>query len=118
MKNYLNTFPIFNDLSEDEVELFIKHIKTKSYKTNDTIIVEGEEGDSLLFILDGVIIVTQALTLATNKLDEAEVSTRNAIKFDPNIAEVHNNLGVILNNKCNIILSKYLKFSNLEILNT
>ena len=70
MKNYLNTFPIFNDLSKDEVELFIKHIKTKSYKTNDTIIAEGEEGDSLLFILDGEIIVTQALTLATNKLDE------------------------------------------------
>ena len=82
MKNYLNTFPIFNDLSEDEVELFIKHIKTKSYKTNDTIIAEGEEGDSLLFILDGEIIVTQALTLATNKLDEADNREKQLTKLN------------------------------------
>ena len=82
MKNYLNTFPIFNDLSEDEVQLFIKHIKTKSYKTNDTIIAEGEEGDSLLFILDGEIIVTQALTLATNKLDEADNREKQLTKLN------------------------------------
>ena len=72
MKNYLNTFPIFNDLSKDEVELFTKHIKNNSYKKNDTIIAEGEEGNSLLFVLDGEVTISQALTLATNKLGEAD----------------------------------------------
>jgi CRP-like cAMP-binding protein len=72
MKNYLNTFPIFNDLAEQEVNLFTSHIKTLTYKKNDTIITEGEEGDSLLFVLEGEIIITQALTLATNKLNEGD----------------------------------------------
>ncbi len=70
MNNYINTFEIFNDLSENEIELFTEHIKIRSYKKGDTIINEGEEGASLLFILDGEIIITQALTLTTNKFDK------------------------------------------------
>ena len=70
MKNYIKTFEIFNDLSDVEIELFTKHVKTKQYKKDDIIINEGEEGASLLFVLDGEIIVSQALTLATNKFDE------------------------------------------------
>ena len=72
MKEYLNTFKIFNGLSENEIELFTNHMKIIKYKKNDTIISEGEEGNSLLFVLDGEIIITQALTLATNKLDEGD----------------------------------------------
>ena len=72
MKKYLNTFDIFNDLSENEIDLFTSQMKTIKYKKNDTIISEGDEGNSLLFILDGEIIITQALTLATNKLDEGD----------------------------------------------
>jgi len=72
MKKYLNTFDIFNDLSENEIDLFTGQMKTIKYKKNDTIISEGDEGNSLLFILDGEIVITQALTLATNKLDEGD----------------------------------------------
>jgi CRP-like cAMP-binding protein len=70
MKNYIKTFEIFNDLSDNEIELFTKHVKIREYKKDDTIINEGKEGASLLFILDGEIIITQALTLTTNKFDK------------------------------------------------
>ena len=70
MKNYIKTFEIFNDLSDNEIELFTKHVKIREYKKDDTIINEGEEGASLLFVLDGEIIITQALTLTTNKFDK------------------------------------------------
>ena len=72
MNKYLNTFDIFNDLSENDIELFTSHMKIIKYKKNDTIISEGEEGNSLLFVLEGKVIITQALTLATNKLDEGD----------------------------------------------
>lgn len=72
MKNYLNTFEIFNDLSNNEIDLFTNNIKIKNYNKNQTIINEGEEGNSLLFVINGEIIITQALTLATNKLDEGD----------------------------------------------
>ena len=58
MKNYIKTFEIFNDLSDVEIELFTKHVKTRQYKKDDIIINEGEEGASLLFVLDGEIIVS------------------------------------------------------------
>ena len=70
MKNYIKTFEIFNDLSDNEIELFTKHVKIREYKKDETIINEGEEGASLLFVLDGEIIITQALTLTTNKFDK------------------------------------------------
>jgi len=72
MKNYLNTFEIFNGLSNEEIELFTNNLEIKNYNKNDTIINEGEEGDSLLFVINGKIVITQALTLATNKLDEGD----------------------------------------------
>ena len=72
MKNYLHSFEIFNDLSNKEIELFTNTIKIDNYKKDETIINEGEEGSSLLFVIDGKIVITQALTLATNKLDEGD----------------------------------------------
>jgi len=72
MKNYLHSFEIFNHLSNEEIELFTNNIKIDNYKKDEIIINEGEEGNSLLFVIDGKIVITQALTLATNKLDEGD----------------------------------------------
>ena len=72
MKNYLHTFEIFNNLTNEEIELFTNNLKIKTYRKDNIIINEGEEGNSLLFVIEGKIIITQALTLATNKLDEGD----------------------------------------------
>ena len=72
MKNNLNTFEIFNHLSKEEVKLFTGNVKIRTFSKNQIIINEGEEGNSLLFVIEGKIVITQALTLATNKLDEGD----------------------------------------------
>ena len=51
MKNYLHSFEIFNDLSNEEIELFTNNINIDNYKKDETIINEGEEGNSLLLTL-------------------------------------------------------------------
>jgi CRP-like cAMP-binding protein len=84
MKNYLHTFKIFNDLSNEEIELFMNNVKIKNYTKNDIIINEGEEGDSLLFVIDGKIVITQALTLVTNKLDEGDDREKQLTKLNSN----------------------------------
>ena len=70
MKKYINTFKFFDGLSENDIKLFTKHIKIENYKKDEIIISEGDYGESLLFVLDGEIMITQALTLATNKFDK------------------------------------------------
>lgn len=63
----LNNFDIFNTLSHEEINLFTKKIKSKSYTKGDIIIKEGDPGNSLLFLLSGEINITKSLTLPTNK---------------------------------------------------
>lgn len=67
--NDFNKFKIFNNLTDSETKLFTDRLKTKSFKTNDTIMQEGEIGNAILFLLEGDIKITKALTLATNKND-------------------------------------------------
>ena len=88
MKNYLNTFDIFNNLSEDEIKLFTNHLKIEKYNKNDTILTEGEEGNSLLFVLEGEIIITQALTLVTNKIDMNDNREKQLIKLNSKDHEI------------------------------
>ena len=84
MKNYLHNFEIFNDLSNEEIELFTNHIKIINYNKNETIINEGEEGNSILFVIDGEIVITQALTLATNKLDKGDDREKQLTNLNSN----------------------------------
>ena len=93
MKKNINTFKIFNGLSNGEIELFTDFIKIKEYKKNQTIINEGDYGDSLLFILKGEIIISQALTLTTNKYDqtdtrEKQLTTLNSDDHDIMLGEI------------------------------
>ncbi|MDB4859899.1 cyclic nucleotide-binding domain-containing protein [Candidatus Marinimicrobia bacterium] len=88
MKKNINTFKIFNGLSNDEIELFTDFIKIKEYKRNQTIINEGDDGDSLLFILKGEIIISQALTLATNKYDQTDTREKQLTNLNSDDHEI------------------------------
>jgi len=71
----LENYPIFKNLDENEVQKFSSKIKLKKYNKNEIIIQEGDEGDSIIFLIDGDINISQALTLYTNKdnkLDDRE----------------------------------------------
>lgn len=62
-KNYL----IFDGLSEEEIENFIKLMTFKKVKKNEVIIKEGDNGDTIILLLNGEVSMTQALTLKNSK---------------------------------------------------
>ncbi|MBC8214743.1 MAG: cyclic nucleotide-binding domain-containing protein [Candidatus Marinimicrobia bacterium] len=63
----LKTYRIFDNLENKIVEKFHKKLKLKTIPKDRTIIKEGEEGDSLIFLLDGEASISQVLTLMTNR---------------------------------------------------
>ena len=76
-KNYL----IFDGLSEEEIEKFMKLMAFKKVKKNEVIIKEGDDGDTIILLLSGEVSVTQALTLKNSKAisDNRE---KTSIKID------------------------------------
>ena len=79
-KNNLKEFEVFNDLDNNQIELFIEKLKTISYRKNDIIMHEGEEGNAILFLIDGEIKITKALTLATNKSEINDTREKEFIR--------------------------------------
>ena len=63
----LKNYKIFEGLSPKNIELFNSKIEKQSFKMNDKIIEENEDGDSLLFLIKGDISITKSLTLLENK---------------------------------------------------
>ena len=78
--NKLINYKIFNGLTEENIKLFIPLIEIKEFSENEKIIEENETGDSLLFLLEGDISITKALTLATNK-DDGDNSEKELIRL-------------------------------------
>ena len=62
-KNYL----IFDGLSEQEIENFIKLMTFKKVNQDEVIIKEGDDGDTIILLLKGEVSITQALTLKNSK---------------------------------------------------
>ena len=81
MKNNLNTFPFFLGLSNKEIELFTSNMMMIDFKKDENILTEGVEGHSLLFVLEGEITISKALTLVTNKMDENDNREKTLTKL-------------------------------------
>ncbi|HPC35173.1 MAG TPA: cyclic nucleotide-binding domain-containing protein [Candidatus Marinimicrobia bacterium] len=62
----LSRYEIFNGLSEKDFQHFREVIDVIEYESGDTIIKEGEVGNSILLLLDGTVEISQALTLKTD----------------------------------------------------
>tara|TARA_Y100001970_G_C13903004_1_gene684598 strand:- start:210 stop:710 length:501 start_codon:yes stop_codon:yes gene_type:complete len=70
MKQYfdkLNKFQIFDSLTDTHIKLFHENIELKTFSENSTIVNEGDDGESLLFLLSGEVVITKALTLLTSQ---------------------------------------------------
>ncbi|HCK98487.1 MAG TPA: hypothetical protein DHW42_00055 [Candidatus Marinimicrobia bacterium] len=65
-KRILGEYEIFSELTEDQIDKFCKVIIPIRFMKGDTIIREGEKGNSILLLLDGKVDITQALTLKTD----------------------------------------------------
>ena len=78
--NNLKEFEVFNGLDNEKVKLFAEKLKMISYKKNDTIMSEGKEGNAILFLIDGEINITKALTLRTNKSEINDTREKEFIR--------------------------------------
>ena len=65
--NNLHQYPIFKHLNKEDIEKFEEKIKLINFNSKEIIIKEGDEGNSILFLFDGDINISQALTLMTSK---------------------------------------------------
>ena len=88
MKNNLITFPFFADLSDKEIELFTSNMMMIDFKKDENILIEGVEGHSLLFVLDGEITISKALTLVTNKMDENDNREKTLTRLNSKDAKI------------------------------
>ena len=87
MKNILNhenfkKYPIFEELNSSETEDFIKNMEINNYSKKEIIIKEGDEGNSILFLLNGEISISQALTLSTVKHSYVDNREKELIKLN------------------------------------
>jgi len=89
MKNTLENkklfnYPIFENLNEDEIKKFSSKIRIIHFDKNSVIIKEGDKGNSILFLINGEINISQAMTLITNKDNESDNREKELIKLTSN----------------------------------
>ena len=82
-KKLLN-YPIFKNLNECEIKKFSSKIIVKDYDENSIIIKEGDKGNSILFLINGKINLSQAMTLVTNKDNESDNREKELIRLSSN----------------------------------
>jgi len=80
----LKNYPIFKNLDNKEIDEFNSKIKLKKINKNEIIIKEGEEGNSILFLIEGEINISQALTLMTNKDNKSDDREKEIIQLSSN----------------------------------
>jgi CRP/FNR family cyclic AMP-dependent transcriptional regulator len=61
--SFLQDCPIFKDLLPEEIERFLSIAREVNYHESESIMVEGQEGDTMYIILNGTVDVSKSLTL-------------------------------------------------------
>jgi CRP-like cAMP-binding protein len=64
---YLSNYPIFRDLTDEELKQVHSIIRFKSFDKGMKIFEEGEEGEEMYVLLEGEIEITKPLTLLSNQ---------------------------------------------------
>ncbi len=66
----MKEFDLLKDLPGNAIQMVIDKLHIKNIPENTVIFYEGEQGDSIVFLLDGRISISQAMTLPTDKSEE------------------------------------------------
>ena len=75
-------YPIFEGLKLEEIQKFTDKMEINNYSTDEIIIKEGDDGNSILFLINGKINVTQALTLPTDKYKNLDNREKELIRLN------------------------------------
>lgn len=68
----LKSLPLFDELDEEELNQ-VKHIiKEKRFREKETIMKEGDEGDTMYLVLEGEVEVSKTLTMKFGENDYRE----------------------------------------------
>jgi len=70
---HLNNCRLFDGLKEEEIAVYRPATRLVTYKAGDTIMTEGEQGDTLLVLIKGTVTISKKLTL----LNEEEGDTKD-----------------------------------------
>ena len=81
MKNeQLKNFKIFENLTDEQIDKFHPVLTKEKIDSGNKFIVEGDEGNSIYFLLDGKAEINQALTLSVNK-GESDTREKSIMKL-------------------------------------
>ena len=81
MKNeQLKNFKIFENLTDQQIDKFHPVLTSEKIDSGNKFIVEGDEGNSIYFLLDGKAEINQALTLSVNK-GESDTREKSIMKL-------------------------------------
>ena len=79
----IKKYSLFDGLTEEEIQKFISLMKFETIKSKDVIMKEGDNGDTIVLLLNGEVSITQALTLK-NKKAISDNREKVLIKLDSN----------------------------------
>ena len=80
--NQLTKYLLLKDIEIEDIKKIQKNIVLTNYNKNDIIIKENDIGKSILFLIDGNITISQALTLKTNDYDYNDNREKELIKVN------------------------------------
>tara|TARA_Y100000994_G_C15663563_1_gene430588 strand:+ start:24 stop:542 length:519 start_codon:yes stop_codon:yes gene_type:complete len=80
--NQLTKYLLLKDIEIVDIKKIQKNIVLTNYNKNDIIIKENDIGKSILFLIDGNITISQALTLKTNDYDYNDNREKELIKVN------------------------------------
>ncbi|MFC1492874.1 cyclic nucleotide-binding domain-containing protein [candidate division KSB1 bacterium] len=61
--------PIFGSLDKEQLETVVKYMSLEFFRAGENIIVDGEKGDSMYFLLSGEVEISKRLTLRVSHRD-------------------------------------------------
>lgn len=67
--NFIKEMPVFCGLSEDQLKKILEYATETEYSTGETIIRDGEKGDTMYLLLNGEVEVSKRLTLKVSQRD-------------------------------------------------
>ncbi len=76
----LGKYPIFKDMTIDQVREVHKFVRPAYYKKNDLIWTEGDYGEDVGLLVEGKIEITQQLTLFTSE-DSTQSADKSLIRL-------------------------------------
>ena len=77
-----NEYPIFEKLESKEIQKFTNRMEINNYSNDEIIIKEGDDGHSILFLINGKISISKALTLPTNRYEKLDNREKELIKLN------------------------------------